>query len=65
MRGLRGPKNVEILEFQKVEISKIPIFQGCSLIFLYFLEKNHAKYGVQGSTTGPNNADLFEVPKSI
>ena len=33
MGGLRGPKNVEILEFQKVEISKIHMFQGCSLIF--------------------------------
>ena len=31
--GLIGPKNGEILEFQKVEISKIMIFQGCSRIF--------------------------------
>ena len=31
--GLIGPKNVEILEFQKVEISKIQMFQGCSSIF--------------------------------
>ena len=31
--GLIGPKNVKILEFQKVEISKIHIFQWCSLIF--------------------------------
>ena len=38
--GLRGPKNVEILEFQKIEISKIQIFQVCSLIFLVFFEVN-------------------------
>ena len=38
--GVIGPKNVEILEFQKVEISKIQIFQGCSSIFLVFFEVN-------------------------
>ena len=38
--GLIGPKNGEILEFQKVEISKIQIFQGCSSIFLVFFEVN-------------------------
>ena len=54
MGVLIGPKNVEILEFQKVEISKIQICQGCSLIFLVFFEVIiHEKYGVQGSTTGP------------
>ena len=31
--GLIGPKNGEILEFQKVEICQIQIFQGCSSIF--------------------------------
>ena len=36
--GLRGAKNVEILEFQKVEISKIQNFQRCSLIFLVFFK---------------------------
>ena len=36
--GVKRSKNVEILEFQKVEISKIQIFQGCSLIFLVFFE---------------------------
>ena len=29
-------KNIKFLEFQKVEISKIHIFQGCSLIFFFF-----------------------------
>ena len=37
---LIGPKNVEILEFQKVEISQIQIFQGCSSMFLVFVGIN-------------------------
>ena len=45
--GLIGPKNWEILEFQKVEISKIQIFQGCSLIFLVFFEVN--SWEIRGS----------------
>ena len=38
--GLRGPENVEILEFQKVEISKIQIFRGCSSIFSCIFKVN-------------------------
>ena len=37
--GLRGPKNDEFLEFQKVEISKIQFFQGSYSMFCIFLGK--------------------------
>ena len=65
MWGLRGPKNLEILEFQKVEISKIQIFQGCSLIFSCIFEVD--SWEIRGSRVhyGSKKSKNLEVPKSI
>ena len=63
--GLRGPENVEILEFQKVEISKIQIFQGCSRIFLVLFEINSRE--IRGSRVhyGSKKSEMLEVPRII
>ena len=63
--GLRGPENVEILAFQKVEISKIQIFQGCSSIFLVFFEVN--SWEIRGSRVhyGSKKSKILKVPRII
>ena len=63
--GLIGPKNGEILEFQKVEISKIQIFQGCSRIFLVFFEVN--SWEIRGDRVhyGSKKSKILKVPRII
>ena len=63
--GLRGPKNVEILEFQKVEISKIHIFQGCSSIFsCIFWSKFMTNTGFKGPLRVQKISNFSKFPES-
>ena len=64
--GLLGPKNVKILEFQKVEIWKDNMFlKWLPYSFLYFLKYLHDKYGESGPVKSENFGSSKTYPKSI
>ena len=65
MWGDHNSKKLKILEFQKVEISQIQIFQGCSSIFLVFFEvKSPWKGGVRVHY-GSKKSKILKVPRII
>ena len=63
--GLIGPKISKFWSSRKLRYEKQYVSEMIPHCFLYFSKYCRDKYGGQGSTTGPGNVKILEVPKFI